>query len=160
MPAVKLMMMKAILSFVGIACLVISCAPSTPDSRIAARPEIYQSLSGTEQSLVRQGLVRRGMSRDAVRLAWGEPSQKIIGAEGRVEKERWDYAGNRPSFESQFYSGFGYGDYGHPYRRSRYGMIGVGYGPDVTYVPYLKASVTFANQRVESWQRAMGNRDD
>src|SRR5213596_3336477 len=66
-----------------------SCA--TTDARISQHPEMYQSLSPTDQALVSQGQIRPGMTMDAVWLAWGAPDQKIPGnARGRAT-ETWVY---------------------------------------------------------------------
>src|SRR5947207_15683416 len=57
--------------------ILTGCA--TPDARISQHPEMYQSLSPTDQALVSQGQIRPGMSRNGVWLAWGSPDQKILG---------------------------------------------------------------------------------
>jgi uncharacterized protein YceK len=44
---------------------------STVQTRISGHPEIYQSLSTSDQALVSQGKIRTGMSPNAVWLAWG-----------------------------------------------------------------------------------------
>jgi hypothetical protein len=123
----------AIVLIFGIAAgtlILTGCA--TPDARISQHPEIYQTLSQTDQALVSQGQIRPGMTMDAVWLAWGAPDQKIPGnARGRAT-ETWVYVryATPPS-------------YGGPYY----------YGPfDWSYIPpkfvYPSRGVTFSNGRV------------
>ena len=143
--------MKNLLSALFAGCLVASCAPSTPETRIRTHPEKFATLDKKEQSLVQQGLIARGMSPDAVILAWGSPSQRLEGNKDGKATERWDYAGSRPVYSNNFYGSYGYG-YG-PYGR-RYSALGYGIGPEVAYVPYRLASVWFTNNRVDAWERA------
>ena len=126
-----------------------SCVPSTPQARIAQNPQVFAALPKKDQSLVEQGQIARGMSPDAVMLAWGYPARSFDGFKDSKRTERWDYAGSRPVYTSTFYGGFGYGSYGH----HAYPGYGYGFGPEVTYIPYRVASVWFVNARVDSWER-------
>jgi hypothetical protein len=131
-----------------------SCAPSTPEGRIAAQPALFDKLPDRQQELVKQGRIDKGMGTDAVYLAWGRPAREYEGSEGDVATLRWDYAGSTPVYSNQVY-GYGgyrygrYGRYGYPY--------GYGIGQEITYVPYRRASVLFHNGRVASWERSRGN---
>jgi hypothetical protein len=117
----------------GIAAVTLfftGCA--TTQSRISNNPEMYQHLSATDQALVSQGQIRRGMTMDAVWLAWGDPEQKIPGDMHGGPGETWVYLryATPPS-------------YGGPYY----------YGPfDWSYIPpkfpYPSKGVTFSNGRV------------
>ena len=143
-------MKTTFLLLAGLAVFAISsCAPSTPAARIAANPAAYDALPAKQQQQVSEGQIARGMSPEAVLLAWGRPSRQIeqMRAEGPVE--RWDYTGSRPVYVNNFYGGFGYGRYG---RCGRYSGIGMGWGPEVAYVPYLRASVWFKNGKVDEWE--------
>src|SRR4030095_11356865 len=71
------------------ALILTSC--STPQTRISDHPDLYQSLSQTDQALVSQGQIRIGMSRTAVWLAWGSPNRKIVGNMGCGATETWLY---------------------------------------------------------------------
>ncbi len=132
-----------------------SCAPSTPESRIAAQPAMFEALPAKQKELVRQGTIGKGMGTDAVYLAWGRASREYEGSENGQATLRWDYDGSRPVYTNSYFGaygwGYGYGPYG------RYGTYpayyGIGIGPEVTYVPYRKASVLFRNGRVASWER-------
>lgn len=133
--------------------LLASCAPSTPQTRIQREPGKYEALSQKQRSLVEQGQISRGMPQDAVYLAWGAPSRVFQGSKEDKLTERWDYAGSRPVYYSNFYGSYGsfYGPYrGHGY----YHGYGIGFGPEVAYIPYRIASVWFINGRVDSWERA------
>ena len=91
------------------------------------------------------------MSPDAVYLAWGHPARSFQGSRNGKLTERWDYAGTRPVPVANFYGSYGtygYGPHGH------HAYSGVGFGPEIAYVPYRIASVWFINQRVDSWERA------
>jgi hypothetical protein len=64
---------------------------STQQTRISDHPDLYQSLSRREQTLVSQGQIRTGMSRTAVWLAWGSPDRKVVGNTGAGRRETWVY---------------------------------------------------------------------
>lgn len=116
------------LGIAAAALLFTSCG--TPGTRISQHPDIYQRLSPQDQALVSQGQIRRGMSPDAVWLAWGTPEQTIPGPV--QSSETWVYLryDTPPSYGSPYY-----------------------YGPfDWSYIPpkfpYPSKGVTFANGRV------------
>lgn len=134
----------------GALCLLVlaNCASSTPTSRIQKNPAIYDALSTKEKNLVSQGRIEKGMSKKAVFLAWGRPSTSINGSRNGVDFQRWIYTSYQPVYTNRFYGGYGYGwgRYGRPY----YGM---GYGPEVDYIPERRAFVEFRNERVHNWER-------
>lgn len=130
--------------FALVAVLLASCAPSTPATRIAANPAKYEKLSPKHQELVRQGRIDTGMTPDAVALAWGSPSQRFDGHDGKARTSRWDYSGSRPVYSSSWYGGYRYGYY------SRYAWS---IAPEVTFIPYRRASVWFRNDRVSKWEQ-------
>jgi len=145
---------KAFLPLLVASWFFAACAPSTPQSRIARNPEKFASLSTKQKDLVQQGKIAPGMTADAVLLAWGEPDRRFEGSSDKKTTARWDYFGTAPIYgPGYFYGGYGFG-YGRyaPYDQ---GFPGWGYalGPEVVYVPDRLASVWFANQRVDSWER-------
>ncbi|MCF7731491.1 MAG: hypothetical protein K9N23_07380 [Akkermansiaceae bacterium] len=140
--------MKKVLCLVFGGLVMASCGPSTPDGRIQKNPEMFARLSEKDQELVRQGVLAKGMHQDAVLLAWGAPSLRFEGYKDGKASERWDYTGSQPVYTSSFYGG--YGGYGGRYG-GRYG--GYGFAPTVTYIPYCKSRVWFANHRVDAWER-------
>jgi hypothetical protein len=137
-------------------CLVFpACAPSTPQARIEKYPEKFAALDKREQSLVAQGQIDRGMSGDAVMLAWGFPEQRFEGSSNSQLTERWDYATSVPVQTT----GFVYGPYGFgngrlgPRGRWVHPGAGIGLGPEIIYIPRRVASVWFIDKRVDSWER-------
>ena len=145
-----------------------SCVgPSTPEQRIAARPLAYDKLSNKEKDSVRLGQLIEGMSKDGVSLAWGSPSNRVIGLREGKDIERWDYAGSRPIVTNSFYGGFGggrfgrrgfggrgFGHGGYGYGYGGFGRGFGGFGQSVTYVPVREGSVWFENGRVNEWERS------
>lgn len=131
---------------------IASCAPSTPQTRIQREPGKFEALNTKHRSLVEQGQISRGMPQDAVYLAWGRPSRILQGSKDGKNTERWDYAGSRPVYYTNFYGSYG-GYYG-PYRGRYYRGYGMAIGPEVSYIPYRIASVWFVGGRVDEWERA------
>jgi hypothetical protein len=149
--------MKAILPLAALSAgIFASCAPSTPAARIAAQPGMFAGLPARHQELVQQGQIDKGMSPDAVYLAWGRASREYEGYEGKARTLRWDYNGSTPVYATNGYFGsfgWGYGRFGPNYGYGPYHYYGAGFGPEVTYVPYRRASVLFRNGSVASWER-------
>lgn len=97
-----------------------------------------------------QGIISRGMSQDAVELAWGPSDRRFVGSRGSHSTERWDYMSSRPVYTANFGAyGYGYRNYYH----GHYSALGYGFGPEVTYIPYRRASVWFVDGRVDSWEQ-------
>jgi len=149
--------MKKILSSLAFILVIASCAPSTPQTRIQENPGAFQKLTTRDQSLVQEGKLRQGMTPAAVELAWGKPSARYEGSNSGKITERWDYTGTKPVYTNSFYGnyGFGYGGYYGPYGRygrHYYPYSSFGFGPEVVYAPYKKASVLFRDNRVDSWE--------
>ena len=94
---------------------------------------------------MQQGEIARGMSPAAVTLAWGDPSRRYAGMEHGAATERWDYSGTQPVYSNHIGYGFGHGGYGS--------YSSFGFGPDITYIPYRRATVLFKSQSVDSWER-------
>jgi hypothetical protein len=68
---------------------------ATTESRIKSNPQIYSSLSPADQTLVRQGQIRVGMSKAAVFLAWGNPDRIRSGVRKGHPFEAWIYTTTR-----------------------------------------------------------------
>jgi len=151
--------MKLVLAAALSVLVFASCAPSTPEARIAAQPSKFERLPEKQKQLVERGQIDKGMSTDAVYLAWGSPSREYEGSENGVSTLRWDYAGSTPVYSNSFgwgyggYGGYGYGRYG----RYGYPYSGYGMGSEITYVPYRRASVLFKGGKVSSWERSREN---
>lgn len=141
--------MKFLLPLLAI-CLAAasSCAPSTPQTRIAANPALFEAQPAKHRPLIEQGELQRGMSKDAVQLAWGAPQSSFEGSRDGKTAERWDYTGSRPVHTSGFHGGYGFN------RRLRHPYADFyGFGPEVIHVPYRRASVWFVSGRVDGWER-------
>ena len=154
--------------FVGALCLT-GC--ETLENRISEHQDMFNSLSPRDQSLVRQGQIRSGMSMNAVWLAWGSPAQKTVGEMRGRPTETWIYVESRTApYGSAYYPYYGYG----PHFYGGFGAVGVfrthhhhgrsfvfygdpfydpfyySYLPPTITVPYR--TVTFSNGRVMSFQ--------
>ncbi|MFC5457006.1 hypothetical protein [Prosthecobacter fluviatilis] len=135
---------------------------STPRTRIEKNPQMFSKLSSKDRELVSHGLIREGMTRDAVFLAWGRPDSVSVGINRGKESENWTYEGQRPVRSMNMgmgfgYGGFGYGGFGYPgfggfgpYGYGGYPMWGS--GTSVTYIPYTAGTADFVNGRVVSWK--------
>lgn len=133
------------------------CA-STPQSRIENNPQLFNQLTAKDRELVTKGVIREGMSRDAVFLSWGRPDSVSVGTSRGRETESWTYIGQRPVRTMNMNMGFGFGGFGgmSPYGFGPYGGFGYPYsywggGPAVTYLPYTAGVVDFSNGRVSRW---------
>ncbi|MEK7781011.1 MAG: hypothetical protein AAB370_05880 [Verrucomicrobiota bacterium] len=57
--------------------LLTGCATSTIESRRRERADGFAALSPEFKTLVNEGQIRRGMTPDAVYIAWGKPAQVL-----------------------------------------------------------------------------------
>ncbi len=134
-----------------------SCA-SLPEQRINRNPELYGKLSSNDKNLVVQGRLRKGMTQDAVFLAWGRPDRVRSSSRNGKGSESWAYVDHTPV--RSYNVGYSFGGY-HPFY-NRYGChprFGYGYGPGwnygsgINFVPYISRTVDFRNGRVTGWSR-------
>ncbi len=150
--------MRNLIAALAIGLVASSCAPSTPQARIQQHPEIFAALPAKERELVQRGEITKGMSQNAVLLAWGPPTLRYDGYHNGRSSQRWDYTAAQPVYTTGFYGAYGYGGYyGRGYRGYHgyygpYSGYGFGFAPEVTYVPYHKSSVWFVNNRVDAWE--------
>lgn len=135
-----------LLVLAGSGLFLASCA-STIESRIQKYPGKYEGLPKSHRSLVTQGKIKDGMSRDAVYLSWGNPNDISSGEKSKKKIERWRYSSYEPRLVNNFGFQFGYGRYGRGYH-------GYHYSPEIYYVPYTSAVVDFVNGKVSSWERS------
>ena len=147
--------------------LLVFGACSTPETRISERPDVYRSLSSTDQALVSQGKIREGMSRDAVYIAWGAPNQRAAGRNRGNSVETWIYYNTTTDYHpGGFGYGLGYGGYGgyvgSAVHRHRGGRLHRHYYYDPFYDPffwsrnrlisYPERTVSFQGGRVIAYQ--------
>ena len=154
----------ALAAIAGSAVLLTSC--STPQTRIAEHPEIYNRLGASDRELVARGEIRPGLAQDAVYLAWGAPEQKTVANVNGRPAETWVYFGSTAT------GGYGYGGFYGPYSRGfftpyggrfyrhrahRYYGFGYGYFDPFFYggtqiVRYPSKTISFQRRRVVAFQ--------
>lgn len=132
---------------VSFGLLLAACQTSTPASRIEENPVLYRALSPEQQLMVQQGRICKGMSREAVFLAWGNPgSAPLKGEKAGKAYERWVYTRERAVPVDTIGGGWYGGPWGH---RGWYEPYG---GMSVMYVPEEAATVTFEQDKVTEWE--------
>jgi len=141
----------------ALALVTLSCT-SARERRITNNPQIYQSLSTSDQLLVQQGRIREGMTKEGVFLAYGRPDSVATGKQKGASIEKWTFMGTQPMYANTFNMGWGgWGGWGG----RGWGGPGCGYygawdpywgiSPTVVYVPYKAATVTFRGNRVTEY---------
>jgi hypothetical protein len=118
-------------------------ACSTVSSRIRENPQAFYGLHPDDRTRVERGMIREGMPKEAVYIAWGNPDSVRKGAYKGRSHETWIYYGTS-SYPVDRYSYY-------PHRHGRYHYYAPIYDP--IYVPYryyLK-SATFVDGRVVAW---------
>ena len=126
--------------------LLTGCAASTIESRQTKYAAAFAALQAEEKVLVQHGEIQRGMSQDAVRIAWGEPSQILTEENQNGRSITWLYTGTVMQ-EQEYWSR----------RRTN---LGGGNRPAVeTFVDhyynprdYVSAEVIFVNGKVNRWR--------
>lgn len=73
--------------------LLTGCATSTIESRRRERAEGFAALTPELQALVKEGQIRRGMTPDAVYIAWGKPAQILQREDQQGVVTVWLYHG-------------------------------------------------------------------
>ncbi len=107
---------------------------------------MYEMLSPEHRVLVQQGRICEGMSKDAVYLAWGNPSNPpITGQQEGISYEKWIYAVYQPVMVDSVSTGFGcaHGVHWH----------GGGISTSTAYVPCEAAWVMFHDDKVKAWEK-------
>jgi len=155
--------MKILLAILTLAAtaLMTSCGTtSTPETRIAANPALYDSLPEKQKKLVSQGKLTKGMTEPAVFIAWGAPDRKSEGLRNDDLYQTWTYSRLSPRYSSSIYSnvGFGFGGHGRYGRRGRFfrnPYYRFGLSPRVHYHKTPYARVSFRNGKVREWERSV-----
>jgi len=160
----KRQILSAALTIGVAASALIFTSCETTGNRISKHPEIYQSLSASDQALVSRGQIRPGMSQNAVWLAWGSPERKIAGNMRGHQTETWIYLHYETAPPLYYGSAWGYGfGGGVAIVRTRHHGRGFVFFGDPFYDPFYYAyippsvlvpskTVTFVNGRVVSFQ--------
>lgn len=126
------------------------CATTSISSRKQERLASYNNLSADERLAVDLGQIKVGMSEDAVYIAWGKPSQIIVGESSSGKTATWLYLGTY--FEE--YRGWSFHGYHHGYRGRYYTAPYMTYD----YVPrsYIRGEVKFEGGVVKEWRTLPG----
>ncbi len=91
-------------AFAGLLACVLTQGCSTPDKRSTAKAAALGGLSPADRQLVLKGNIHKGLSKDAVYVAWGSPSKTTVNTTARGPQECWTYV--------QTFNGYGGGYYG------------------------------------------------
>ncbi len=159
-------MKKNILFPLAIVSMAFFSCSSTPQKRIAKFPDKFSTLTADDQSLVEQGRIQQGMTKDAVYLAIGKPEQITYGANKSGEYEQWNYNTLTPVVTNNVSIGVGWG--GGPWGWGGVGRRGLGrgfggwgngfggwgLGPNIAYVPTRGATVKFTGDSVDEYKFA------
>ena len=124
----------------------VACQSVTPADRIGTNPVMFRTLTPEHQTLVQQGRICEGMSKDAVYLAWGNPdTAPVVGQQNGSSYEKWIYLEYVPVVVDTIGFGAGCGYHGPLY-------CGSGVGTSTTMVPRESAWVMFQNNIVTAWE--------
>jgi hypothetical protein len=121
--------------FFLLACLLLTgCATSSVESRRRERAAGFAALSPEFQTLVNDGQIRRGMTQDAVYIAWGKPAQILQREDQQGVVTIWLYHGGWME-ETRYWP--------------HYSRV-----PFNDYQPrtYVSAEITFVNGVVQAWR--------
>ncbi len=114
--------------------LLLGCATSSIESRQRERAASFATLTPEFQTLVNDGQIRRGMTQDAVYIAWGKPAQILQREDQQGVVTIWLYHGGWLE-ETRYWT-----------YNSR--------APINDYQPrtYVSAEITFVNGVVNTWR--------
>jgi hypothetical protein len=119
--------MKKLAFIATCAGLLLFAGCTTPEARIKRQPELFASLSTSDQQLIREGKVALGFTPEMVKLALGDPDRISTRTDASGVSEAWSYT----TFET---------DYGMPLYRGYYHRYYGGWG-DPFFPYYLDYSV-------------------
>jgi len=116
--------------------LLAGCATSsTIQSRKQERASAFSALSPEFQKQVEDGQIRRGMTEDAVYIAWGKPAQILREEDARGVVTIWLYEGGWME-ESRYWVGRHHAYLTHDYQPRT----------------YVRAELVFVKGLLESWR--------
>ena len=88
---------------------------STPDSRIAKQPELFNRLTPEQQQMIREGRVGVGFDMEMVKLALGDPDRVRERTDANGRSEIWSYVSYEANDGMLLYRGWYHRGWGSPY---------------------------------------------
>ena len=125
------------------------------NSRLTRNASSVEKLSSAQKKQVKQGRIANGMTKEAVRVAWGKPDRVKNLSSGGKKIERWYYMGSEGVYESgqigfSHLAGMGprgvNGPYRLPFDSSGNDTRGNNFARE-----YVSRSVDFRSGKVISW---------
>lgn len=116
--------------------LLTGCATTnTIESRRQERAAAYAALSPELKSFVDAGQIRKGMTEDAVYIAWGKPAQALQHEDQKGAATIWLYEGGWME-ETRYWIGRRHAHLEHDYQPRT----------------YIRAEIIFVDGKVASWR--------
>lgn len=140
----SILTVKNILLLLLTACLFSGCASSTIESRRTERAAAYEALPADQRAMVDSGLIQVGMTKDAVYIAWGAPSESLQSENESGKQDTWLYHGTVTQ-ETRYWT----------YREvTRNNATYLERYIDREYIPrdYVKAEIIFVGGKVSKWR--------
>jgi len=108
--------MKHLLQILALAAGLIALAGcSTPETRIAKQPELFNRLTPDQQQMIREGRVGIGFDTEMVKLALGEPDRIRERIDETGRSEVWTYLMYEGSDGMLLYRGWYHRGWGSPF---------------------------------------------
>jgi hypothetical protein len=108
--------MKTTMAFFTLLCglaLLVGC--STPETRIAKQPEVFNRLTPEQQQMIREGRVGVGFDMEMVKLALGDPDRVRERTDASGRSEVWTYVTYEGNDGVLLYRGWYHRGWGGPY---------------------------------------------
>lgn len=108
--------MKHLFPLLGIlAGLLLVAGCSTPESRIAKQPELFNRLTPEQQQMIREGRVGVGFDMEMVKLTLGDPDRVRERTDANGHSEIWSYVSYEANDGMLLYRGWYHRGWGSPY---------------------------------------------
>lgn len=107
--------MKTLFTLIALMAGLVLAGCSTPETRIAKQPELFNRLTPEQQQMIREGKVGIGFDMDMVKLALGDPDRVRERTDVNGRKEVWSYVTYEGSDGTLLYRGWYHRGWGSPY---------------------------------------------
>lgn len=108
--------MKTVFTFLALLGGLIALAGcSTPETRIAKQPELFNRLTAEQQQMIREGRVGLGFDMDMVKLSLGEPDRIRERIDASGKSEVWSYIQYETNDGALLYRGWYHRGWGSPF---------------------------------------------